>query len=262
MARHGYRPRKRWGQHFLISQRVVDAIVGRLEGMAGVLEVGPGPGVLTRPISQAGIDVLAVEIDPVALSALAESAPRAKVISGDALEIDLSSLLEQMPNPRAVVSNIPYNITGPLLTAFAACRGKYERAALMMQREVGTRLVAKVGNSDFGSLSVFIQSQFRIVKVVDVPPSAFLPPPKVSSVVLELTPLPDQPSEDFFRLIRAGFTQPRKTLANNFLAIGLERPRVARLLADLGHPPTIRPHQVGLDDWRRMSEYLETDERG
>lgn len=238
------------------------AIVGRLDGMASVLEVGPGPGVLTRPICQTAMDVVAVEIDPVAISALAESAPRARVLPGDALEIDLGSLLEQMPNPRAVVSNMPYNITGPLLTAFAGCRGRYERAILMMQREVGARLLAKPGGTDFGSLSVFIQSQFRIVKVADVPPSAFLPPPKVSSVVLELTPLPDQPSARFFELVRAGFVQPRKTLANNLLAFGLERPYVDRILADLGHPPAIRPHQVRLDEWRRMSEYLETDERG
>jgi 16S rRNA (adenine1518-N6/adenine1519-N6)-dimethyltransferase len=239
----------------------VSAIVDRLEGIAGVLEVGPGPGVLTSPITRAGIEVVAVEIDPIALSALSETAPAATVVRGDALESDLGALLDRLPTPRAVVSNMPYNITGPLLTKFAACRDRYARAVLMMQREVGTRIVARVGTAEYGSLSVFLQSQFRIAKVVDVPPSAFFPPPKVSSVVLELTSLANHPTDAFFGLVRAGFAQPRKTLANNLLAFGLDRERIAGLLSDCGLPSTVRPHQVDLATWQRMSEYLESDGR-
>lgn len=234
-------------------------MLARLDGCAGVLEVGPGPGVLTGPITRGGLAVTAVEIDPIAISALAESAPAANVVPGDALEVDLGSLLDELGPPRALVSNMPYNITGPLLTVFAECRDKYAKAILMMQREVGARLTAGVGTAAFGSLSVFMQSQFRIEKVIDVPPSAFYPPPKVSSVVLQLTPLPGHPSAGFFRLVRAGFTQPRKTLANNLLAFGIDRLRVDELLSALGKPPTVRPHEIALDDWRRLAEYLERD---
>lgn len=259
LRRHGYRPQKRWGQHFLVSEQVVRAILQRVDGFLGVLEVGPGPGVLTAGMAERCERVVALEVDPLAVSALGESAPTVDVRRIDALQADIGSILDELPRPRALVSNMPYNITGPLLSAFAQARASFDRAVLMMQREVGDRVLALAGDSDRGSLSVFLQAQFEIHRICLVPPGAFWPPPKVSSVVLEFTPCRDVPiGASFDRLVRLGFAQPRKTLANN-LAAGLARPRqsIETGLESIGLASSVRPHQLTLEDWRRLTQVLQ-----
>lgn len=256
LERHGLAPTKKFGQHFLVSDRVVSAILQRVqqEKFKGILEVGPGPGVLTAQLCLHA-QVTAVEIDPIAVSALSESAPEAKVIPGDALKIDLDSLIQELPEPRAIVSNMPYNITGPLLTRFTEIRHRIELAVLMMQKEVGERVMAPSGNSDFGSLSVFLQSRFRISKVCDAPSGAFFPPPKVESVVLAFQPcgyIPVEIDRAHQQIVRLAFHQPRKTLANN-LAGELGRDVVLEQLAKLDLPAMIRPHQVSLDQYRELA---------
>lgn len=260
LTRHGLRPQKRWGQHFLVSESVVAAILARAEGFAGVVEVGPGPGVLTRALSERA-KVIAFEVDPIAVSALSETAPRADVRQGDVLRADLASAFVELPEPRALVSNMPYQITGPLLTAFAEARAGYSRAVLMMQREVGERILATPGSSSFGSLTVFLGLQFGIRKVCAAPAGAFYPPPKVESLVLEFEPrptgLPPGAEAFLFRVVRQGFAQPRKTLANN-LANGLHQDRDAAvaILQNLGWSAAIRPHQIDIDGWRTLAERL------
>ncbi|MBX7133896.1 MAG: 16S rRNA (adenine(1518)-N(6)/adenine(1519)-N(6))-dimethyltransferase RsmA [Fimbriimonadaceae bacterium] len=256
LERHGFNPQKKWGQHFLISSRVVDAIIGRLEGISGILEVGPGPGVLTSPASELA-HLIALEVDPIAVSALSESAPKARVIHGDALELDIRPFLESLPTPRAVLSNMPYNITGPLLDRFSRTSDLWKKAVLMMQREVGDRILAPVGSSEFSSLSVSMQTRFEISKVCSVPPGAFFPPPKVESIVLELTPRQHGLSDEFFAFVRTAFTQPRKTLANNLSSGGFSRERLAQVLGDLRLAESVRPHQIGLDQWQILWEALQ-----
>ncbi|HRF60780.1 MAG TPA: 16S rRNA (adenine(1518)-N(6)/adenine(1519)-N(6))-dimethyltransferase RsmA [Fimbriimonadaceae bacterium] len=258
LERHGLQPQKRWGQHFLTSSRVVDAIVDRFAGYAGILEVGPGPGVLTHRLSLTATKLIAVEVDPIAVSALTETAPTAEVVQADALSIDLEGLFARLPEPRGLVSNMPYNITGPLVTAFAEARAGFGRAVLMMQREVAVRILARPGSSDFGSLSVYLQSQFAIERVTDAPPGCFYPPPKVESVVLQLTPLvhghPTDLERLFFAVVRSGFQQPRKTLANNLAGFrGLGRERVEQLLEHQGFDRRVRPHQIPVEAWKALS---------
>jgi 16S rRNA (adenine1518-N6/adenine1519-N6)-dimethyltransferase len=256
LERHGWRPLKRLGQHFLVSEAVVAAIARELEGYAGLLEIGPGPGVLTQPLSERAERMIALEVDSIAVRALAESAPRAEVRHQDALSSDLRAIFAELPSPRALVSNMPYNLTGPLFGVFAAARGAYDRAVLMMQREVGEKAMARAGSPEYGGLSVFLQAQFAIRRVTTVPPGAFFPPPKVESVVLRLDPLPASPNEEFFfALVREGFAQPRKTLANN-LANRLAREDLSRWLSDRGHKTTARPHELDLEDWRALAAWI------
>lgn len=247
LLRHGLTPTKKWGQHFLVSQRVVEAIVQEAEGFRSAFEVGPGPGVLTHGLTRVLESVTAMEIDPVAVSALSESAPKAKVIHEDALRASLAEPLGQLPEPRILVSNMPYNITGPLLTRFAEHRHLYGKAVLMMQKEVGDRILAGKGDSDAGSLSIFLQSQFVISKVCAVPPGSFFPPPKVESIVLRFVPketgLGDAEA-DFFKFVRKGFSMPRKTLYNNLRGILTED-----RLTKAGFATNVRPHQLGVEDW-------------
>lgn len=247
LARHGLVNQKKWGQHFLVSRPVVDAIVGSVAAFQGVLEVGPGPGVLTHDLCTSH-PVIAYEVDPVAVSVLTESAPSAVIRHEDALAVDLGAALGELPEPRAIVSNMPYNITGPLLTLFARHRGLIGQATLMMQKEVGERILAQPGNSDRGSLSVFLQFQFEIRKLCNAPKGAFFPPPKVDSVVLVLTPRPDSPDDKLLDRIRVCFAQPRKTLLNNLLAIFPREEAVARL-GRAGLAESVRPHQLTQEQW-------------
>jgi 16S rRNA (adenine1518-N6/adenine1519-N6)-dimethyltransferase len=250
LRKYGLTPDKGLGQHFLCSRSVVDAIVRAIPAGTSILEIGPGPGVLTGPLSQRG-PTFALELDPRMVEALSESAPDATVVQGDALKVDLEALLEGSPSPRAVVSNLPYYITGPLLGRIAEARASWALAVLMMQQEVATKILAQAGKRERGAISVRMQAQFTVSKVCNVPPSAFIPPPKVDSAVLQFMPKQggsaDLP-EAFFQLVQAGFAQPRKTLANNLAARGQERDVVARA----GLDPSVRPHQLDQSDWERI----------
>ncbi len=227
--------------------------MSRVDGIAGVLEIGPGVGVLTKPLSERSQETVAVELDDRVLAVLADYAPAASIVHQDVLETDLGSLLDGLPMPRAVVSNMPYNITGPLLTKIAAQRSRFSVAVLMMQREVGDRILAPAGDRHRGSLSVFLQSQFAIEKVCLVPGGAFMPPPKVESIVLQFTPNDRQFSDAFFALVRAGFVQPRKTLWNNVAATGIVRPTFDAFLESQSLPDGVRPHQLTLAHWEVLA---------
>lgn len=260
LDRHGIEARKGLGQHFLCSSSVVDKIRAALHGVESALEIGPGPGVLTAMLCEACRQVAAIELDSRMASALAESAPCARVLQEDALQADLPSILALLVPPRAVVSNLPYYITGPLLTRIAFARSEYERAILMMQREVADRVLAGPGEPERGSLSVFLQLQFELSKVADVPAGAFLPPPKVASAVLRFDPKPAAPpaGHPVYDLVRAGFRHPRKTLANNFsVALAVPRDQAVAWLGPLD--PRIRPQQLSNDDWLGVAEARRAD---
>ncbi|RYG65219.1 16S rRNA (adenine(1518)-N(6)/adenine(1519)-N(6))-dimethyltransferase, partial [bacterium] len=157
----------------------------------------------------------------------------------------------------AIVSNMPYYITAPLLDRFTAQRAKVERLVLMMQREVGDRIAAPAGKSERGSLSVSLQRLFTIERLIDVPPEAFAPPPKVRSVVLVLRPRDIVADPDFERLVRAGFTHPRKTLANNLSAV-YPRETILAVAEKEGFEPTIRPHQLTEAQWLTLQNALKS----
>jgi 16S rRNA (adenine1518-N6/adenine1519-N6)-dimethyltransferase len=256
LDRHGLIARKSLGQHFLCSASAVNAILARLGGFRGALEIGPGPGVLTGPLSEALETVIALEVDTQMISALAESAPGADVRRQDALKSDLVAILEELPAPRAIVSNLPYYITAPLITAITESLPHFEKAVLMMQKEVGERILAPAGDRRRGSLSVYLQTQYQMKKVANVPAGAFLPPPKVDSVILELTPFfATHATPEFFAFVRLGFTQPRKTLVNN-LTSGEGRAKTEEALSKVGLSSTIRPHEVSLYEWGKLFDEL------
>jgi len=240
-----------------VSGSAVKSISDAAGGCAGICEIGPGPGVLTQALCEKAERVIAIELDPRMGELLAESAPTAEVRHLDALQIDLSALMQELPSPRAIVSNMPYYITGPLLQRVADARGSIDRAVLMMQREVAIRVIARAGESERGSLSVYLQSLFEIRALVQVPAGAFLPPPKVDSTVLVFTPRAVEYDDWYFRLIRFGFTQPRKTLANN-LANGLHRSRdeIVEVLESMDLWEKTRAQEVTEAQWLQLSQTL------
>ena len=261
IAAHGLDARKRFGQHFLLdlnlTRRIARAAAPIDQGT--VIEVGAGPGGLTRALLLEGAArVVAVEIDPRALGALAElqavAAGRLQVIEADALTVDPAAL---GPPPRRIVANLPYNISTPLLVRWLEAADVIADMVLMFQKEVVDRLVAAPRRKDYGRLSVLAQHVCEVRRLFDVPRQAFVPPPKVTSSVARLPPRPaSQRLADLAPLERvtaAAFGQRRKMLRG---ALGGLFPDPAAELQRLGLPPTGRAEELDVADFVRLAGVL------
>ncbi|WP_408611836.1 16S rRNA (adenine(1518)-N(6)/adenine(1519)-N(6))-dimethyltransferase RsmA [Falsiroseomonas oryzae] len=228
MARHGLDARKSLGQHFLLDPALCARIASAAGDMQGrnVLEVGPGPGGLTRALlATPAAKVVAVELDRRAVAALAELAAahpgRLQVIEADALGLDPAALLDP---PRRIVANLPYNVATPLLVGWLRRAAALESMALMFQQEVAERITAAPGTEMYGRLGVLAQWRCRCTLLLTLPPGAFSPPPKVWSAVVGLVPHPEDPGPALFatmeRLTAAAFGQRRKMLRGALKSLG------------------------------------------
>ena len=230
---------KKLGQNFLVKRGIVDEIVHAAELTTGepVLEVGPGIGTLTQGLAQSGADVTAIELDRRLLEVLdttLASYDNVRIIHGDVLKLDVPSIMNN--KPFKVVANLPYYITTPIIMSLLESKLPIERLVVMVQKEVALRMVAKPGTKDYGALSVAVQYYTEPDIVLDVPPKSFLPAPAVTSSVIRCV-LRDKPPVDvideklFFRVVKAGFAQRRKTFANTMKTTGLSKDRIEELLA-------------------------------
>ena len=256
IERHGLAPKKSLGQNFLFDLNLTGRIAragGPLEG-ATVLEVGPGPGGLTRSILAEGAErVIAIERDERALPALAEiegAYPgRLQVISADALRTNVSDLLRDADDAR-IIANLPYNVGTQLLVNWLTVANWppiYRSLTLMFQREVAERIVAKPGDPAFGRLGVLASWRTDARIAFDVSPRAFVPPPKVVSSIVVLTPrvepIPCEP-EALAHVTALAFGQRRKMLRQSLKPLGGEI-----MLERLGIDPTRRPETLGVDEF-------------
>lgn len=230
---------KKLGQNFLIKRGIVDEIVHAAELTVGepVLEVGPGIGTLTQGLAQSGADVTAIELDRRLLEVLdttLASYDNVRIIHGDVLKLDVPTIMNH--KPFKVVANLPYYITTPIIMSLLESKLPIERLVVMVQKEVALRMIAKPGTKDYGALSVAVQYYTESDIVLDVPPKSFLPAPAVTSSVIRCV-LRDKPPVDvideklFFRVVKAGFAQRRKTFSNTMKTTGLTRDRIEELLA-------------------------------
>ena len=230
---------KKLGQNFLIKRGIVDEIVHAAELTPGepVLEVGPGIGTLTQGLAQSGADVTAIELDRRLLEVLdttLASYDNVRIIHGDVLKLDVPSIMNH--KPFKVVANLPYYITTPIIMSLLESKLPIERLVVMVQKEVALRMVANPGTKDYGALSVAVQYYTEPDIVLDVPPKSFLPAPAVTSSVIRCV-LRDKPPVDvideklFFRVVKAGFAQRRKTFSNTMKTTGLSKDRIEELLA-------------------------------
>ena len=230
IARHGLDARRSLGQHFLLDPNLTARIARQAGELGGrqVVEVGPGPGGLTRALlatPAAGVTV--VEIDDRAVAAMRELesvvGERLRVVAGDATGLDLAALV---PAPRQIVANLPYNAASPLLVGWLRQAACWERLTLMFQLEVAERICAAPDTPAYGRLSVLSQWCCAAELRLRIPPAAFVPPPKVWSAVVALTPHPAQPEPSLFaameRLTAAAFGQRRKMLRASLRALGGE----------------------------------------
>lgn len=264
LSHHGIQPDKRLGQNFLIDpvhlMRVVE--VGEITRQDTVLEVGAGLGSLTRYLAIQAKDVIAVEIDqdliPI-LHEVSEPYKNTTIIQGDILELDLNELLP--PEGYLVVANIPYYITSNLIRQLLSTQVRPKRLVLTVQLEVAKRICAKPGKLSMLGLSVQVFGQPDII--YRIPPGAFFPAPKVESAILRVniypTPIiPGDHLDEFFFLIRAGFSQKRKKLRNS-LSAGLRRDKreIEDMLHGSGIDPGRRAETLSLDEWKSLtSQYI------
>ena len=229
---------KKLGQNFLIKRGIVDEIVHAAELTVGepVLEVGPGIGTLTQGLAQSGADVTAIELDRRLLEVLdttLASYDNVRIIHGDVLKLDVPMIMNH--KPFKVVANLPYYITTPIIMSLLESKLPIERLVVMVQKEVALRMVAKPGTKDYGALSVAVQYYTEPDIVLDVPPKSFLPAPAVTSSVIRCV-LRDKPPVDvideklFFRVVKAGFAQRRKTFANTMRTTGLSKEQIDDIL--------------------------------
>lgn len=269
MAANGVHFSKSLGQNFLIAAWVPEKIAESAELCEndGVLEIGPGVGVLTRELSERAAQVLSIELDeslaPILRVTLMDR-PNCRVIYGDALKQNLPELCrEYFGEERAwkLCANLPYNVTTPLLTAFLECRA-FETITVMIQKEVAERICAKAGSGEYGAFTLLVNWYAAPEKLFDVSPDCFLPKPKVTSSVIRLRRREQPPAQVkdeawFFRTVRAAFNQRRKALPNALSAgLGLDKSVIVEALAELGLTADIRGERLKLEQFAALSDLL------
>ena len=251
-----HRARKRFGQHFLHDQNIIDLILRAIHPLPGdnLVEIGPGQGALTYPLLQRCKDLIAIELDRDLVPVLQREAKRygnLEVINADILEFDLASLGKD--KKFRLLGNLPYNISTPLMFHVLESMSQIEDMHFMVQKEVALRIVAGPGNNNYGRLSVMLQYRCECQYLFDVGPGSFSPPPKVDSAVVRMTPL-TEPAHDigdekvFSAIVQAAFGQRRKTISNSL------RPQISReSISACGIDPSLRAENLTIGDFARLS---------
>jgi 16S rRNA (adenine1518-N6/adenine1519-N6)-dimethyltransferase len=258
-----HRPKKRFGQHFLSDPNILSRIADAAEITRDntVVEIGPGLGALTDVLAARAGRVIAVEVDRDLTAALRERFPpgsNVTVVERDALDVDPGALLREYgaEGPYLVVANLPYNVAAPVLRLFLESASPPRRMVVMVQLEVAEAIVANPGRMSLLSVATQVYADTRMV--MKVAPGAFHPPPKVQSAVVRLDvaaqPNVDMPLDVFFRVVRAGFGNPRKQLRNS-LSFGLhvKQEVIDAVMRDAGIDVTLRPQVLSLDDWAAVT---------
>ena len=263
---NAHRPRPRFAQHFLVARGVIEAIAGMVRPADGevVVEIGPGRGALTEVLLAAVGRLVAVEIDRdlAALLRTRQSADKLHLIEGDILQVDLGEILRDAGGRRLLlVGNLPYNITAPLLFHLLAHADCISRAIVMVQREVGQRLVAIPGSKDYSLLSVLVAMRAKAEMHLQVGRECFRPVPAVDSSVVELRFAPQsryavEDADCFDRLVRRAFGQRRKMLRNSLLGLNPKggRPWLEELGQQAGIELTRRPEELSIEEFIRLSD--------
>jgi 16S rRNA (adenine1518-N6/adenine1519-N6)-dimethyltransferase len=269
LQKHGFRFSKAKGQNFLTQSWVPREIAegAGIDETCGVLEVGPGIGPLTQALCEAASKVVSVEVDTSLKPILAETMGDQEnftLIFGDILKTDIPALVrEQFSGLRPMAcANLPYYITSPVLSALLEARC-FEAITVMIQKEVAQRICAQPGTKDYSAFSLFCQYYSEPEILFDVPPSCFIPQPKVTSSVITLRcrtapPCPVSDEKLFFRVVKASFAQRRKTLVNG-LSSGfseLTKEQIISAIQAAGYPETVRGETLDIPGFARVAEEL------
>ena len=271
LQKYQFNFQKKFGQNFLIDTGILEEIIeaAQITKDDFVLEIGPGIGTMTQYLCEAARAVVAVEIDtnliPILKDTLAEY-NNVDVLNEDILKVNISKLAEEKNNgkPIKVVANLPYYITTPIIMGLFESHVPIESITVMVQKEVADRMQAGPGTKDYGALSLAVQYYSKPQIVVNVPPSCFMPQPKVGSTVISLRrhqqPVVQVEDEKLmFKVIRASFNQRRKTLANglnNYGGINLTKEQIQQSIEELGVPVNIRGEALSLEQFACLSNII------
>lgn len=257
-------PKKKFGQHFLTDKNLLSKIVRAADVKEGdhVLEVGPGPGALTDALLGAGAIVTAIEIDKdltTALRARFKDYPAFELVSGDALKISFLDLSKSRGVKLKAVSNLPYNISGPIIFKFIKERAAFSRLVLMLQKEVADRLASGPGTKDYGAISVLTQLWCDVRVEFKVSRHLFKPPPKVDSSVVSFNMLsaPRVAVADealFTRVVKSAFGLRRKTLLNALKSIPAEKDAILTALNFAGIDPQRRGETLSIEEFALLAD--------
>lgn len=272
LGRHGFHFSKSLGQNFLINPtvcpRMAEACGASKNG--GVLEIGPGFGVLTHELALRAGKVVALELDPRLPPVLAETLAEhdnVEIVPGDVLKTDLHALLRDRfgDRPVAVCANLPYYITSPVIMCLLESRLPVTNITVMVQKEAAQRLCAAPGTRECGAVTLAVQYYAKAERLFPVPRGSFMPAPKVDSSVIRLTPhaetaLDGTDEKRLFSLIRAAFGQRRKTLGNALQSAGFTREQIAAALAAAGIPATARAEELTLEQFEQLATCPELSE--
>ena len=260
-----------FGQNFLIDTRVLEEIIDAAEITKDdfVLEIGPGIGTMTQYLCEAAREVVAVEIDTNLIPILKDTLSaydNVEVLNQDILKVDIASLAKERNNdkPIKVVANLPYYITTPIIMGLFESHVPIDSITIMVQKEVADRMQEGPGSKEYGALSLAVQYYAKPEIVVNVPPSCFMPQPKVGSAVIRLTrheqsPVEVEDEKLMFQVIRASFNQRRKTLANglnNFGGFGLSKEEIQSCIEELGVPVNIRGEALSLEQFAELANII------
>lgn len=269
LSRHGFTFSKALGQNFIINPGVCPRIAeegGAREGV-GVIEVGAGIGVLTAELAKRADKVVCVELDTRLLPVLDETLgefDNVKIINGDILKVDLHRILEEEFGnmPVVVCANLPYYITSPVIMRLLESRLKIDSVTVMVQKEAAVRLCADVGSRDSGAVTVAVNYYAEAQKLFDVSRGSFMPSPNVDSAVIRLDILKNPPIEVsdekfFFSMVKAAFSQRRKTASNGISAgTGIPKPTVIEAIKSADLSPTVRAEALTMEQLGRLCEEL------
>ncbi len=253
------RARKRFGQNFLIDDTIVDKIVGRFDDKQTIVEIGPGRGALTEGLLKTGANVIALELDRDLIPLLQkrfEPFSNFQLHQADALTFDFSSLATHAP--LRLVGNLPYNVATPLIFRLLENLSIITDMHFMLQWEVAARLAASAGDRNYGQLSVVMHNLCKTQTLIEVPPAAFNPVPKVNSAVIQIAPrsqplVPEAYRENFQIIVKSAFAQRRKTLRNNLKGL-LDESQITAA----GVNPALRAEVLTLEQFSALSEQLNT----
>lgn len=273
LQKYGFNFQKKFGQNFLIDSNILEEIIesAHVTKEDFVLEIGPGIGTMTQYLCEAAREVVAVEIDKNLIPILGDTLSaynNVEVINEDILKVDIKSLAEEKNGgkPIKVVANLPYYITTPIIMGLFESHVPIDSITIMVQKEVADRMQEGPGSKEYGALSLAVQYYAKPEIMVNVPPSCFMPQPKVGSAVIRLTrheqPVVDVEDERLlFQIIRASFNQRRKTLLNglnNSPEIHLPKEMLEECIEELQVSPTIRGEALSLEQFARLSNIIKS----
>ena len=265
LSRHGFTFSKSLGQNFIVNPSVCPRIAeeGGAASGTGVIEIGTGVGVLTAELAKRADKVVAIEIDDRLIPVLSETLSdfdNVKIINEDVLKVDLDKVIEEefQGMDVYVCANLPYYITSPIIMSLLESRLNIRAITVMVQKEAATRLTAELGTRDVGAVTVAVRYYSEPKLLFNVSRGSFMPSPNVDSAVIRLDIKNEKKVDDekhFFKVVRAAFSQRRKTLSNSLSSgLSMDKKVITEAIKSVGLPESIRPEQLSMEDFINIAE--------